>query len=1326
MKKLFTIFILLCFLGVAKAQIFTVIGTATNISCNATTGSITANAFAGIPPYTYSIGGAFQSAATFPGLVAGSYTLTAMDSLSNTDSTIVSIISSPPPTIDSIDIIGIGCNTCYDVTVYTSGNSISLNVGGFPQTSGSPFTFCPTVTTTYTVLATDVNGCFSMNNFTLTGGGGSNLSLFATTTSSSCSTGTATLLATGGIPPYVYDVGGVNSSSNVFTNLAIGSHVATVTDSNGCMANYTFVVNNGLSLTNTQVMNCNSTTCTFIASGGVSPYTYFLNSTASSSNVFANVANGTYTATAIDANGCVVTSVLTFFSTGFSLTPTITIISLPCNTNDGVLSVSVPNGTPPYTYLWSNGQTSDNISNLTSGIYSVLVTDTFGCTGSTTIDLQPLLFSAVTARDSICLEDTTLLSAVVNGNLGSGPLQTGYGTSSASSASDEEILNVTLGSFSNTSGCSTTGHAAANGLPASMQSLYSNYTNLFTSNLAQGSTVPISLTLGQCGSSAWSSKCQVWIDFNRDGNLTATEMVFSTPFQPNSVAGTIYNGTVSIPSTALPGSTLMRVVFVESSVVNPTGTYTWGETEDYKVNIGYALQGTTTWYPAASLNTNTGLEVIASPTTTTTYTVVTADTNVCNDTAYVTVNVLNNLAYSSVASVHTNVNCPLSTDGQIAITETSITNTLTYDWSNGTTNAIVSNLGVGAYSVIISDTTGGCIKLYDTIISLSINCGDIVGYVKHDSNDNCMFDVGEPPIPNTMITVTPGNHITFTDANGDYSINGLPYNTYTISKSNAMGFVNNCGAVVTGPVSAANPTLVGNFVDSSILLYNYFVNVWGWCLAPALGNNHRSIYYGHNQPGITSYGTVYAVFDSIQHYGSSVPTHTSISGDTVFWNVNNITNGWSSNYIDVTFALDSTLPMGLIIPFSIGIIYTQFNDTLLSNNFETVNFTTCTSYDPNEKFVTPQGKTNNGYITTADETLTYTVRFQNTGNSTAANVIIEDPLSANLDLASFQVLNASHPYTLEVINNNIIKFKFMGIMLPDSNVDYEGSQGHITFSMKQIPNLNAGDVINNTASIFFDYNAPIITGTTLNTIYDELQAGNSSSQPNTLCNAVCGNGQVSIQANGGVTPLSYIIAPTCATTTITGNLVQNLPAGNYVVTTTDAIGNIVTSNVSVQNNTNTLAIGSVVITPITFSTAGTIDVTANNGQSPYTYNWMPGNTSNPVLSTTVAGSYTCTVTDANGCTVQSVFTLINSSVGINSITKNSNLQLYPNPATDLLTIEASIGLQQVKIMSMVGQTILVVEAGNAHKAIINIKGLSNGVYQVQMQNGAVRKFVVAR
>ncbi|MEM1323421.1 MAG: T9SS type A sorting domain-containing protein [Bacteroidota bacterium] len=135
------------------------------------------------------------------------------------------------------------------------------------------------------------------------------------------------------------------------------------------------------------------------------------------------------------------------------------------------------------------------------------------------------------------------------------------------------------------------------------------------------------------------------------------------------------------------------------------------------------------------------------------------------------------------------------------------------------------------------------------------------------------------------------------------------------------------------------------------------------------------------------------------------------------------------------------------------------------------------AYDPNDKQGFPLGVGEEHYIEPNTE-LEYLIRFQNVGNDTAFTVVIHDTLSSHLDILSIAAGASSHPYQLGFAGENVLKFTFSNIHLPDSTTDEAASHGFVKFRIKQREDLPLGTIIYNSAAIFFDYLDPIITNQT--------------------------------------------------------------------------------------------------------------------------------------------------------------------------------------------------------------------------------------------------------
>ncbi len=190
--------------------------------------------------------------------------------------------------------------------------------------------------------------------------------------------------------------------------------------------------------------------------------------------------------------------------------------------------------------------------------------------------------------DSIDAEVTAILvnavsqTPTVTAPAGMRKIRNDYCPSSATSAADEEIWNVTIGTMNNTSSCTTLAPG-----PGSVQNWYSNYTtSVAAPTIPAGIATPFSVLTSSCGGN-YTSFLVIYIDYNQDGLFTGTgEQVYTSGSFTGSTAGVLKTGSITVPCTALQGITRMRVIYVETSAAPAScGTYTWGETEDYNINI---------------------------------------------------------------------------------------------------------------------------------------------------------------------------------------------------------------------------------------------------------------------------------------------------------------------------------------------------------------------------------------------------------------------------------------------------------------------------------------------------------------------------------------------------------------------------------------------------------------------------------------------------------------------------------------------------------------------------------------------------------------------
>ncbi len=246
---------------------------------------------------------------------------------------------------------------------------------------------------TYTVTVSDANAC--SGTATAVVAGASSLQSTQTSTNATCNgtaNGSASVTVTSGDQPFSYSWN-TQATGNAITNLAAGDYFVTITDANNCIQVDSFTITEPAAI-NVQVTannaNCygqNNGTASANASGGNGGYNYvwFDNTTGSIKN---NLAVGNYAVTVTDANGCSATGQFSVEQPD-SISLYTNQTSVSCfGLTDASANVIPSGGIGAFTYLWSNGITSQNTQNLGAGNYAVTVTDENGCTASKSITIQ--------------------------------------------------------------------------------------------------------------------------------------------------------------------------------------------------------------------------------------------------------------------------------------------------------------------------------------------------------------------------------------------------------------------------------------------------------------------------------------------------------------------------------------------------------------------------------------------------------------------------------------------------------------------------------------------------------------------------------------------------------------------------------------------------------------------------------------------------------------------------------------------------------------------------------------------------------------------------
>lgn len=346
--------------------------------------------------------------------------------------------------------------------------------------------------------------------------------------------------------------------------------------------------------------------------------------------------------------------------------------------------------------------------------------------------------------------------------------------------------------------------------------------------------------------------------------------------------------------------------------------------------------------------------------------------------------------------------------------------------------------------------------------------GPANGIVYYDLNNNNIFNPGIDQ-PAGGITVFVGfNQAVPTDASGYYSLPQVnPGDSIRISLPN-------------NAISVFPPFLIYNFGIQNG--YNFALKVppthdlsvdmvFGGPFVPGL--NTTINLFVENKLNMISNVEVCMVLSPLVNYIQALPLPTSISGDTLCWELGTMGIGTDTS-IQVIIQTDPSTPVATTMKFSAR-VEPIFGDIYPEDNVLTRLAWPVAPFDPNRKEVDVRYLTED--MLGKEPPLQYTIQFQNTGDEDAQNVVILDTLSTKLILSTFKFIGASHTCNWSIRPGRILEIKFPNIILPPVSEDFYGSMGFASFSVKPVSNLSFGQSITNFADIYFDFNDPIRTDT---------------------------------------------------------------------------------------------------------------------------------------------------------------------------------------------------------------------------------------------------------
>ncbi len=606
--------------SITEPAALTASASTTPTGCSASTGTATATPTGGVGPYTYSWAPSGGTSATASNLAAGNYTCTVTDANGCTTTANASVSSSSGPALSVQSSGDVTCNGAANGSATISATGNGPFTYSWSPSGGTAATATNLGPNTYTCTVIDVNGCSSVETVVITEP--TAITASTTTTPATCGStdGSATVTASGGTGALTYSwapSGGTGATEN---NIGSGNYTVTITDANGCTSTATANVTNtggpGVSIQSSSDVSCfgDATGSATVNATGNGPFTYAWNPSGGTAATESGLAAGTYTCTITDINGCssLQTVVITEPSGALVSSPTST--PATCGNNNGTADAVAGGGTGPYTYLWSNSQTTSTISGLAGGTYSVTVTDANGCTTTATVTVAnngaPVVSLAASA-DPTCF-GLTNGSASVSASGGSPPYTYAWSPTGGNTAT---ATGLAAGTYTVT----------VTGSDGCVQTQ--------TVTLTQPSAVTLtgSSASENCGNGDGSAAVAA------NGGTPGYTYVWSTGGTSDTI-GNLAAGSYSVTVTDANGCASVTTVIVSNTgtAIADAGTAVT-ITQGQSTMLNGTGGGTYSWSPPDGLSCTNCATPVASPSVTTTYTLTVTDSLGCTATDTVTV-----------------------------------------------------------------------------------------------------------------------------------------------------------------------------------------------------------------------------------------------------------------------------------------------------------------------------------------------------------------------------------------------------------------------------------------------------------------------------------------------------------------------------------------------------------------------------------------------------------------------------------------------------------------------------------------------------------------
>ncbi|MBI5219718.1 MAG: gliding motility-associated C-terminal domain-containing protein [Bacteroidia bacterium] len=1231
------------------------ISSSSNVSCNGgNNGSATATGIGGTGPYT----GVWntipsQASLTALNLTAGTYSVTVTDANGCTANTTVAITQPAALSLTTnktnahcgqadgtASVAAVGGTTGY--TYQWSGGTPPLNQ---PMVNGL-------LAGSYTVTVTDNNNCTATATVTITDipGGSSTISAFTNVTCNGLANGLATVSMGGGLAPFTYLWNTVPAQTTVTaSNLGPGTYTVSVTDANNCVATSSVTIIQPAAITNT--FNQSNTTCfgqcngslSANPSGGTSPYTYQWSNFQTIPSI-TGLCAGVYTVSIIDSYSCM-QSFTTTVTQPAQIVLTNVVTNAHCNQSDGAIDLTVSGGSAPYLYHWSSGEATQDLSGKPSGTFAVTVTDANLCTSNATIQINNISgpTASITASQNVQCFGANDGFATVTGN--GGTLSFSY------------LWNTTPAQMTQT---------ATNLGPGIYSVTVTDINTNCTVNASVTITEPAVLTMninthdvqcnGQCNGSAnvvpfggTPPYTFLWNTSPSSTNDTVTGLCAgSYTVVITDANACIRMQTVTINQPPFIAATTSSSALICNGVCNGTATA--------NPNGGTPPYGFT-W--SANANNQTTQQAVAlCPGT---YTVTVSDSYNCTTTANATVTSPPPLNISLVDLQH--VKCFGEYTGRIILSVTGGTPGYSYAWSNGATTQNLINISYGTYCVTVSDNNS-CSK--DTCFIISQPPLLNLSLTAHE--ETCWGLCNGYVVPNVLGGQPPytylwSNFDTHSTADslcpGVFSLTVTDFNNCTASAIDTV-----IGHDLLGILMVNTDTATCGQANGSATI-SVIGGTWNFSYHWPVGVNSNSCAANNLLAG--SYTVT--VIDQNGCRDSLLINISNAAGPVIdSIHVDNVScNGYCDGSLQVYYTSSTTTNTitwttnpqqtgslaSNLCPGTYSVIVTDANLCATSTNRTVTQPSVLQSAVTNHTDVSCYGACNgnatamaNGgvqpYIFTWSNSSVggtatalcagvYTVTAMDAHSCTSiCNITITQPDSIHIDATVTDVTcNGAH-------NGQIL-------------LNVSGGTGYV---YNWFPNVSSNSVAaplqpGSYTVIVSDYNDLNCTVTATYAITEPNLVTVVTDYAPTTCGLNNGMAYISGQVQGGTAPYSYVWTPG----NITNDTVYNASAGTYHLQIIDS-HNCTSNSTVVVSSQQPPVLNNLTVTNISCPGAndGLAFISVQSGSQPYSYTWSPfiGNDSivsnlSAVIYGLSAGTYNVTITDNDGCHIQTVFIITQPS-----------------------------------------------------------------------------------